>query len=90
MTEIKEEKLNKVAGGSIMETTVDAKYLRDIKLLNRKICQGDLIFNWVNCSAQVDAGWAKGGITCVTKPFASNQYFKDGKEITRDLAWLMV
>ena len=41
------------------------------------------MFYWKSKSASVDAGWAKAGITCVTKPFGNNQYFKDGKEISR-------
>ena len=41
---------------------------------------------WKSDSAAVDAGWAKAGITCVTKPAGDNLYFKDGKEMTRNEA----
>jgi len=43
-------------------------------------------FCWDSVSKQVDAGRARVGITCVTKFAAPNQYFLNGKEISRDEA----
>ena len=90
MTIIREEELNMVAGGNIFETGADGDFLYKEGLMDCELSQADLIFHWVKSSGKVDEAWAKAGITSVTKPFASNQYFKDGTEITQGLAWLMV
>ena len=45
-----------------------------------------ILLSWNSESAAVDAGWAKAGITCVTKPTSDNLYFIGGKEISHDEA----
>ena len=48
------------------------------------------MFSWKSKSAEVDAGWAKAGITCVTVPMGSNRYFAGDKEISRGEAFDIV
>lgn len=90
MLKVREEELNMVTGADMCETEDDSYELSRFGLVKRKYTVGELIFGWVKYSGEVDAGWAKAGITSVTKPFAANKYFKNGKEITQDLAWYML
>jgi len=82
-----DEQLENVAGGTIGQTAGDSKILYDYGLMDRYYGTIPVMFYWKSKSAEVDAGWSKAGITCVTKPFGSNQYFKDGKEISRGEAY---
>lgn len=41
-------------------------------------------------SDEVDAGWAKAGITCVSNWNDVNKYFVDGAEISHDEAFKIV
>ena len=91
MKKIMENKLNMVVGGSMEDVTEDSDALYRKGFLDCEYGNGELIFHWVEDSAKVDAAWKKAlGITCVSKPFYSNQYFKDGKEITHNLAYYML
>ena len=79
-----DEELDGIAGGTIGQTAGDSKILYDYGLMDRHYGTIPVMFYWKSKSAEVDAGWAKAGIT---KPFGSNQYFKDGKEISRGEAY---
>ena len=82
-----EEELDQVAGGTIAETVVDNNLLYERGLVDDWHGTTSILFNWKSYSAKVDAGWAKAGITCVTKPSGDdNLYFMGGKEITHDEA----
>ena len=81
-----EEELDNVAGGGIPETSNDSKLLYERGLVDDWHGVETTAFRWGSYSEAVDAGWSKAGITCVTKPFNDNQYFKDGKEISRNEA----
>ena len=86
---LSDKELDQVAGGSFGQTRVDSKFLYNYGLINT--WHSCTIFFWKSASSDVDRGWAKAGITCVTKPFlANNQYFKDGKEISREEAYKIV
>ena len=80
-----DEELEQVAGGRFDETTFDSHLLYDYGIVSEWHDEG-LLFHWKSHSAEVDAGWSKAGITCVTKPFSKNQYFAGSKEISRDEA----
>ena len=87
LEKLSDEELEGVAGGNFGETRVDSKILYNHGLMDTSYTGLEVMFSWVSVSSKVDAAWAKIGITCVTKPWlSSNQYFKDGKEITRDEA----
>ena len=84
-----DDELDQVAGGTVGQTVVDSGFLYDHGLVNEYHGNTHTFFNWKSASAEVDAGWAKAGITCVTKfgVFGeSNEYFMGGKEITHDEA----
>ena len=90
MTKITEKELNMVNGGFIDETAYDSWALYDHKYMEHSFSIAQMAFNWIKDSAKVDEGWAKAGITSVTRPFSANKYFKDGKEISEDMAWYMI
>ena len=87
LEKLSDEELEGVAGGTIGQTAGDSKILYDYGLMDRYYGTIPVMFYWGSKSAEVDAGWSKAGITCVTKPFGNNQYFKDGKEISRGEAY---
>lgn len=84
---LSDEELENVAGGTIGQTAGDSQILYDYGLMDRYYGTIPVMFYWGSKSAEVDAGWSKAGITCVTKPFGNNQYFIDGKEISRGEAY---
>ena len=90
LEQLTDDELDEVAGGTIGQTAGDSKILYDYGLMDRHYGTIPVMFYWKSKSAEVDAGWAKAGITCVTKPFGSNQYFLNGKEISQDDAWKII
>ena len=78
-----EDELDQVAGGGGPETSEDSKFLYEHGLVDDWHGDEHTMFFWLSASREVDAGWSKAGITCVTKYGADNQYFKDGKQISR-------
>jgi len=83
LQKLSDEELDQVAGGTIGETAGDSQILYDHGLMDNHYGSIPVMFYWKSKSAEVDAGWAKAGITCVTVPMGANKYFKDGKEISR-------
>jgi len=84
---LSDEELSMVAGGTKSQTGDDSRLLYEHGLMNRWYYGTDVGNNWTEKSADIDAGWAKAGITCVTKPSSDNLYFMGGKQISRDEAW---
>ena len=87
LEKLTDEELEQVAGGTIRQTAGDSKILYDYGLMDRHYGTIPVMFYWKSKSAEVDAGWARAGITCVTKPLGNNQYFLNGKEISRGQAY---
>ncbi|MBO4401773.1 MAG: hypothetical protein J5809_08005 [Selenomonadaceae bacterium] len=83
-----DDELNQVAGGSSTETSEDSKLLYQCGLIDDWHGEDHTMWIWHSSSKAVDEGWAKAGITCVTKwaDPEHNLYFKDGKEISRSEA----
>ena len=83
-----DEELSMVAGGTKSETEKDNELLYDHGLMDHAPAGSTStgIF-WLSISAEVDAGWSKAGITCVTKLGSNNLYFMDGRQISRDEAY---
>ena len=82
-----DDELDKVAGGHMTEVANDSSFLYEHGLVDDYHGGMHTTLHWKSDSAAVDAGWAKAGITCVTKFIDDNLYFKDGKQITRDEAY---
>ena len=89
---LNDEELEKVSGGTFGDTVGDSRllYLHGILPKYYNGTTGSL--NWKKCSKEVDDGWAKAGITCITKPspFSDNLYFLNGKPISRTEAYNIV
>ena len=77
------DQLGKVSGGNEIETQEDSHKLFKLGLLDEAYGDDDLTFDWLRCSSNIDAAWAKVGITCVTNFVCVNQYYFEGKKITR-------
>ena len=92
LEKLSDEELEQVAGGSIPQTSEDSKFLYKHGLTNDWHGVIPMTFKWGTYSKEVDDGWAKAGITCVTNPspFKDNLYFKDGKPISRTEAYNIV
>ena len=75
--------LDNVAGGGGPETAEDSKLLYEHGLVEDWHGDEYTMWLWLSASKSVDEGWAKAGITCVTKWSGDNLYFKDGKQISR-------
>ncbi|MBE8953096.1 MAG: hypothetical protein SR1Q7_08130 [Quinella sp. 1Q7] len=82
-----DEELSMVAGGTKSETSGDSILLYEHGLMNNWYDQCAIEWRWLSLSPEVDAGWSKAGITCVTKPGSDNEYFMGGKQISRDEAY---
>ena len=78
-----EEELDNVSGGGGPETAEDSKLLYERGLVEDWHGDEYTMWLWLSASKSVDEGWAKAGITCVTKWSGDNLYFKDGKQISR-------
>lgn len=87
-----DEQLEQVAGGTIPQTAEDSKLLFEHGLIDEKHGVIATTFRWKTFSKEVDDGWAKAGITCITKPspLADNLYFYKGKPISRTEAYNIV
>ena len=92
LEKLSDEELEQVAGGDISQTAEDSKFLYKHGLLDDWHGSFAMTFRWGTFSKEVDDGWAKAGITCVTNPspLKNNLYFKDGKPITRTEAYDIV
>jgi hypothetical protein len=77
-----DEELEKVAGGNVVKTALDSVLLYAYGLVDDYHGEFHTTFNWKSDSAIVDDGWRKAGITCVTNPLDTNQYFINGKELS--------
>ena len=86
MLEIKEEELNMVTGGTLIETAEDSHALYQRGCMNEEYNVIDLMFDWVELSKRVDEGWRNAGIISVTSPLGDNKYKMNGKEISRKQA----
>ena len=77
------EQLGIVSGGNEIETQDDSHKLFKLGLLDETYNDGELTFDWDRCSSNIDAAWAKVGITCVTNFVCINKYYFEGRKITR-------
>lgn len=80
------DQLGTVSGGNEVETNKDSKKLYKLGLLDECYGSFDLTFDWAGCSAKIDEAWSKVGITCNTDFLCANQYYFEGKKITREEA----
>ena len=86
LNKLRDEELEQVAGGDFGETSSDSRLLYEHGLMNDWQNIFQVILHWVPYSKEVDEGWSRAGITCVTKPLGYNKYFAGSREITRDEA----
>jgi len=92
LEQLSDDELEQIAGGSIPQTAEDSQFLYKHGLVDDWHGVLGMTFRWGTFSKEVDSGWAKAGITCVTtpNPLKDNLYFKDGKPISRAEAYNIV
>ena len=81
-----DDELEGVAGGTYNETAADSRFLNDLAGLTDRYGAGRAFFEDAKISREVTAAWNKIGIGVDTSRGASNKYFKDGQEISRNEA----
>ena len=92
LEQLSDEELEQVAGRDIPQTAEDSQFLYKHGLLDDWHGKFAMTFRWGTYSKEVDNGWAKAGITCVTtpNPLKDNLYFFKGKPISRTEAYDIV
>ena len=89
--ELNIDDLDTVVGGSVMATSNDSKFLYKHGLMSTSYSAWDLSWwNWEEYSAEVDAGWARAGITYVSKYIGDNEYWYYSTKITQAQAYAIV
>lgn len=83
--------LENVCGGSVQETADDCAFLYKHGLIPHNWNAWDLSwFHWTERSNEIDRGFSKVGITYVSKYIGINQFFYQGREITREEAYAII
>ncbi|MCR5177162.1 MAG: hypothetical protein K6C05_09980 [Anaerovibrio sp.] len=100
MTKLNESKklsineMDNVAGGNYGGTATDSQFLNDMGLAENRYGGFKTMLYWGEISSMVDKAWAKGGITCVTKPtsYLENRYYigATGQEVSQEEAMAYV
>ncbi len=82
--------MKNVAGGNWGETATDSQFLNDMGLAENRYGGFKTMLYWGEISSMVDKAWAKGGITCVSKPtsYLENRYYitETGAEVSQEEA----
>ncbi len=88
------EAMENVTGGNYGETGIDSQFLNDMGLAENRYGGFKAMLYWGEISSMVDKGWAKAGITCVSRPtsYLENRYYitETGKEVDQYQAMLYV
>ncbi len=66
---------------------IDSLFLTEIGVSSNKWTNLYTAFNWGEVSKDVDAAWARAGVRAVTNPVSSNEYYIDGRKVTREEAY---
>jgi len=88
--QLNDDELDNVAGGGTMQTLGDQDFLSMLGYTTKTGFTDPFIaaFKWEKISSAVDAGWAKAGVTCVTKfGCPDNLYFINGQQVSRKEAF---
>ena len=88
--ELKLTDLETVSGGCMGTTSRDSKFLFNVGLMDETYSPDGLFWGWLSKSKNVDDAWARAGIVCCTCPAADNEYYLNGKRITRKEAFYCV
>ena len=86
---LKDEELDQIAGGTVVETASDSQFLRDIGINDKFTGWGNSFTErqFEGVSKVISAGWASIGITCTTSKDGENIYKLNGETITREAAY---
>ena len=89
--ELNLDDLDMVNGGNVQNTADDSYFLYNHGLMSTWYNAWELSWwHWEEYSADVDAGWARAGVTYVSKYIGVNEYWYNGREITQKEAYALV
>ena len=72
---------------AVNDVVVDSVFLQNIGVSPNSWPDYYTIFNWKEVSNDVDAAWARAGVRSVSRTFGENDYYIDGKKVTREEAF---
>ena len=81
------EALKQVAGGNAGECAFETEYLQQLGYNIQPMGFLDMEFNWEEGAAKVKAGWAHFGVDCHVARSVKNEYYIDGKKVSRRKAF---
>lgn len=79
------DQLEEVSGGSCKELSEDSRILKSLGLCDKFYDRSDLMSSPRQCQEVISA-WRQGGVEVRTSKLYPNQYFIDGKKVTRLIA----
>lgn len=86
--EVSEEELSETTGGHAREISEDNDFLRSLGVISNQWDIFDFYFDsdYKNTNCVVKA-WEKVGVKCVHKSVVGNEYYVNGKKVSRDYAY---
>ena len=86
MLTMREEDMNMVAGGDLVETCADNYSLYKAGCMRENLSIIDFVLDWADSSKKVEDAWGAVGVNSETHLFDGNKYRNRDQEITRDEA----
>ena len=77
------EALEQVAGGNAGECALESEFFNDLGYNIPVMGFLDMEFNWEEGSAKVKEGWAHFGVDCHIAKSVKNEYYINGKRVSR-------
>ena len=69
------------------QTAYDSQFLNDMGFCPDRFGDFHTTFHWDHDSEMVDKAWADTGVRCNTKCCFDNEYYIDGKRVSRETAY---
>lgn len=77
------DELGQVAGGNAGECALESEFFNDLGYNIQPMGFLHMEFNWEEGSAKVKEAWAHFGVDCHIAKLVKNEYYIDGKKVSR-------
>ena len=84
---LSDDELEQIAGGTVGETVIESEFLYELGYGSVTTGVLELWVDWKGETAKVEKGWAKFGVECHSHENARNDFYIDGKKVSRDDAF---